>query len=526
MRERRYFCSMSLFYEREAVYARHAWSCLEDRSTDLEALIKAQEARITVQEAQITTLQIQHGKIEWQRQEAGDMVTKAFGRIHALEARDPAHPDDLEDTGSSVADALVEYEQTKSSRNGDDSHDSGSGRRRTEHTTRALYTSFSKSWHVLGGDWFTRDLMKVEKYVVGLTDMIQGHYKKDCPKLKNKNRGNEARNGEARAKAYAMGNSGTNPDSNVVTGMFLLNNRYASILFDTGTDRSFMSTTFSSLIDIFPTALDHDYDVKLADGKIIGVNTIIWGCTLNFLNHPFTQKKLMPVYNMIIHEPFGNEILIVRGDRSNSGHKSQLNIISCTKTQKYLQKGCHDFLAHVTTKKAEDKSKEKRLEDVPIVRYFLKVFPKDLSGIPPTRQVEFQIDLIPDAAPVAQCWEIYCKRLNTGSITVKLVVFVMMKHQTMKMHQTLVAPKQQQQVISSIKTASQYQNPSPKEGGYDYMGYEMEHYLSTLTNESLEVIQNGNSRREFQHWKELSLFEYFHSKLAAQIQVLKKGKEG
>ncbi|GJW60636.1 hypothetical protein Tco_0109971 [Tanacetum coccineum] len=126
----------------------------------------------------------------------------------------------------------------------------------------------------------------------------------------------------------------------------------------------------------------------------------------------------------IIREPFGNEILIVRGDRSNSRHKSRLNIISCTKTQKYLLKGCHDFLAYVTTKKAEDKSKEKRLEDVPIVRDFLEVFSKDLSGIPPTRQVEFQIDLIPNAAPVAQCWEIYCKRLNTGSITVKLVVLV------------------------------------------------------------------------------------------------------
>ncbi|GJY55038.1 hypothetical protein Tco_0446702 [Tanacetum coccineum] len=83
----------------EAVYARHAWSCLEDRSTALKALIRAQEARITALEARITTLQIQHGRMEWQRQEVGDMVTRAFGHIHALEARDPAHPYDLEDTG-------------------------------------------------------------------------------------------------------------------------------------------------------------------------------------------------------------------------------------------------------------------------------------------------------------------------------------------------------------------------------------------------------------------------------------------
>ncbi|GJU06954.1 putative reverse transcriptase domain-containing protein [Tanacetum coccineum] len=122
----------------------------------------------------------------------------------------------------------------------------------------------------------------------------QGHFKRDSPKLKNNNCGNQARNGRAIARAYAVGNAGKNPDANVVTGMFLLNNRYASILFDTGADRSFVSTAFSSLIDIVPTALDHDYDVELADIKIIGVNTIIRGCTLNFLYHPF-NIDLMPV---------------------------------------------------------------------------------------------------------------------------------------------------------------------------------------------------------------------------------------
>ncbi|GJV70219.1 putative reverse transcriptase domain-containing protein [Tanacetum coccineum] len=122
----------------------------------------------------------------------------------------------------------------------------------------------------------------------------QGHFKRDFPKLKNNNRGNQERNGRAIARAYTVGNKGKNPDANVVTGMFLLNNRYASILFDTGADRSFVSTAFSSLIDIVPTALDHDYDVELADIKIIGVNTIIRGCTLNFLYHPF-NIDLMPV---------------------------------------------------------------------------------------------------------------------------------------------------------------------------------------------------------------------------------------
>ncbi|GJX06578.1 putative reverse transcriptase domain-containing protein [Tanacetum coccineum] len=169
------------------------------------------------------------------------------------------------------------------------------------------------------------------------------------------------------SKVYVVRQWQDNPDSNVVTGTFLLNNRYSSILFDTDADRTF---TFSSLIDITPTTLDHYYDVELADGKIIGINTIIRGCTLNFLDHPF-NINLMPVelgsfdvivgmdwlakYHAIIdcaekivRIPWGNKTLIVHDDGSSRGN------------------GTH------------------------------------LTGLPPTQQVEFHIDLVPGAAPVAR----------------------------------------------------------------------------------------------------------------------------
>nr|GFB33578.1 putative reverse transcriptase domain-containing protein [Tanacetum cinerariifolium] len=113
---------------------------------------------------------------------------------------------------------------------------------------------------------------------------------------------------------------------------------------------------------------------------------VLRGCTLGLLGHPF-NIDLMPVelgsFDIIIgmdwltkyHAlivcdekvvciPYGNEVLIIRGDNWDDG--SKLNIISCTKTQKYIQKGCQVYLAQVTSKKAEDKSEEKRLEDVPI----------------------------------------------------------------------------------------------------------------------------------------------------------------
>ncbi|GJR42680.1 putative reverse transcriptase domain-containing protein [Tanacetum coccineum] len=67
-----------------------------------------------------------------------------------------------------------------------------------------------------------------------------------------------------------------------------------------------------------------------------------------------------------------------------------------------MLKGCSVFLAHVSTKEIEDKLEKKRLKDVPIVQDFPKVFPEDFPGLPLTRQVEFQIDLIPGVAPVAR----------------------------------------------------------------------------------------------------------------------------
>nr|GEY24748.1 reverse transcriptase domain-containing protein [Tanacetum cinerariifolium] len=228
-----------------------------------------------------------------------------------------------------------------------------------------------------------------------------GHFKKECPKLKNNNnRGNQVGNAKAQANVYAVGKAEANPDNNVVTGTFLLNKHYASILFDTGANRSFVSTAFSSRIVITPTALDHDYNVKLADGQIVGLNTISRGCTINVLNHPF-NIDLIPVElgsfdviigmdwlekyhaviicaEKIVHIPFGDEILIVQGDGSSNKYGTRLNIILYTKAREYLTRGCH-VLANITSTKDEDKSKGKRLKDFPVVQEFPKVFLEDLS---------------------------------------------------------------------------------------------------------------------------------------------------
>nr|GEU40313.1 hypothetical protein [Tanacetum cinerariifolium] len=215
------------------------------------------------------------------------------------------------------------------------------------------------------------------------------HITKNCPKLKNRRNGN--RDGVAQGRAYALGGRDASLDSNVITGMFLLNNCYASILFNTGADRSFLSTTFSALIDITPTTLENHHDVELTDRKIIGVNTIIRGCTLNFMYHSF-HIDLMLV-------PLGSFDVIIGMDwltKYQGVNICDEKIVRVPFGREIV------FLAHITTEEAKDKLKRKQLEDVPIVRYFPEVFPKDLLGIPPARQVEFRIDLVPGAAPVVR----------------------------------------------------------------------------------------------------------------------------
>ncbi|GJR67995.1 putative reverse transcriptase domain-containing protein [Tanacetum coccineum] len=239
----------------------------------------------------------------------------------------------------------------------------------------------------------------------------KGHRKRDCPKLKKNGQG-----GNNRGAVYKLGAVDAQQDPKVVTGTFLLNNRYATALFDSGADKSFVSTNFSTLIDIEPVELDTSYEVELADGKVVSTNNVLIGCTLNLLNRSFPIDLMvieLGSFDIIIgmdwlsrydaailcgekkvRIPLEGKTLVIEGNRNNS----RLKIVSCIKTQKYIKKGCELFLAQV----AEQESKEKRLEDVPVIRDFPEVFPDELPGLPPPRQVEFRIDLIPGAAPVAR----------------------------------------------------------------------------------------------------------------------------
>nr|GEW48445.1 putative reverse transcriptase domain-containing protein [Tanacetum cinerariifolium] len=238
----------------------------------------------------------------------------------------------------------------------------------------------------------------------------KGHIKANCLARNNPGRS------RARGQAYALRDGDNNLGPNVLTSTFLLNNRYARVLFNLGSDKSFVNANFSHLIDIEPVKVDHSYEVELVDGRVVSTNTILRGCALNLVNHLF-EINLMPVelgtFDVIIrmdwlilhdavivcgkkevHVPLKRRTLVVKGDDC----VSRLKVVSCMKVKRYVDCGSYLFVAQVVEKELA----ERRLEDVPVICEFPDVFPKDLPGLPPPRQVEFEIELVLGAAQMAR----------------------------------------------------------------------------------------------------------------------------
>ncbi|GJW43276.1 putative reverse transcriptase domain-containing protein [Tanacetum coccineum] len=183
----------------------------------------------------------------------------------------------------------------------------------------------------------------------------KGHQKRDCPKLKKNGQG-----GNNRGDVYKLGRVDAQQDPKVVTSMFLLNNRYAIALFDSGADKSLVSTNFSTLINIEPgytlNLLNRSFPIDLMVIELGSFDIIIG---MDWLSR-YDAAILCGEKNVRI--PLEGKTLVIEDDRNNS----RLKIVSCIKAQKYIEKGCELFLAQVT----KHELKEKRLEDVPVIQDF------------------------------------------------------------------------------------------------------------------------------------------------------------
>ncbi|KAJ9561552.1 hypothetical protein OSB04_006712 [Centaurea solstitialis] len=236
------------------------------------------------------------------------------------------------------------------------------------------------------------------------------HYRNMCPKRNHRsytnptqpaNQGN--RGGLARGRAFVIGVEEAKQNPDVVTGTFLLNNYPASVLFDSGADRSYN--------------LKEEHIIEYSNEELVKANKVVKKCTLRLAGKDISID-LIPIKIgsfdigigmdwmsnhraticcaekiVMVALPEGG-VFEVHGVKP----KRDIKIVSYMKMRSHLRKECVAFMAHVVDKEA----KEKRIQDIPVVREFPEVFPEELPGLPPHRQVEFHIDLVPGAAPVAK----------------------------------------------------------------------------------------------------------------------------
>ncbi|GJV16414.1 putative reverse transcriptase domain-containing protein [Tanacetum coccineum] len=240
------------------------------------------------------------------------------------------------------------------------------------------------------------------------------HIKPTCPKLNRapgqsgnqlaiegnrNNHGGGNQNQRVRGKAYNanMNANEAVQDPKVVTGTFSINDHFASILFDSGADFSFVSSEFANLLNMCPSIVSPGYVIEIADGKRVEVDRIFLDCKLELGNSLFSidliplghgsfdvivgmdwlarNKAVIICHEKVVEIPIvGGETLRIQGERAVGKNKILMNV----------------------------KVDEPKIDDIPIVREYVDVFPEDLPGLPPLRQVEFQIDLVAGATPVAR----------------------------------------------------------------------------------------------------------------------------
>ncbi|GKD29473.1 reverse transcriptase domain-containing protein, partial [Tanacetum coccineum] len=201
----------------------------------------------------------------------------------------------------------------------------------------------------------------------------------------------------ARGRAFMLEAEEARQDPNIVTGTFTLNSHYATTLFDSGADYSFVSTTFIPLLGIKPNDLRFSYEIEIASGKLVEIDKSIKGCKLEIEGHVFD-------INLI---PFGSgsfDMIIGMDWLSNHKveiicHKKVVRIpLPDGKVLRIIGERPEEKMRHLKSAK----TKEQKQEEIVVVRDHPEVFPDDLSGLLPNQEIKFCIELVPGAIPVVK----------------------------------------------------------------------------------------------------------------------------
>ncbi|GJS39182.1 putative nucleotidyltransferase, ribonuclease H [Tanacetum coccineum] len=211
------------------------------------------------------------------------------------------------------------------------------------------------------------------------------------------NTNQENNRNRAQGRAFGLGVAEASQDLNVVTGTFSLNDHFAKVLFYSGADFSFISTNSLPLINMKPSVISPGYEIEIASGIKVETNKIICGCRLELEGHTF-------IIDLI---PFGyGSFDVIVGMDWLSKMRAKIvcyeKIVQISLSNRDILEVHEERLEGNLKQLKTMKVNKPKLEDIPVVREFPGVFLEDFSGLPPSREVEFRIDLIPGAMLVAK----------------------------------------------------------------------------------------------------------------------------
>ncbi|GJW63587.1 putative reverse transcriptase domain-containing protein [Tanacetum coccineum] len=213
----------------------------------------------------------------------------------------------------------------------------------------------------------------------------------------NGGQGRRNQRNQARGRAFMLGAEEARQDPNIMTGTFTLNNHFATTLFDSGADYSFVSTTFIPLLGLEPSDLGFKYEIEIASGQLVEINKVIKGCKLEIEGRVFDIDLI----------PFGHRSFdVIIGMDWLSNYKAEIicheKVVRIPlpdgKVLRVVGERPEEKLRLLMSAKASDKKQE----EIVVVRDFPEVFSNDLSGLQPIWEIEFRIELIPGATPVAK----------------------------------------------------------------------------------------------------------------------------
>ncbi|XP_075475657.1 uncharacterized protein LOC142508840 [Primulina tabacum] len=232
-----------------------------------------------------------------------------------------------------------------------------------------------------------------------------GHTAQKCPISSNQ--------GRVQGRTFAITKESANPDSSVISGNILIFDKKALTLIDTGAIHSFMSEVFMHSLSVEPIVMPLHFNIVLPSGDEIFPTSILKACPFRMSTRLlFADLIVIPmvafdvilgmewlsIYHAVI-EYVGKTVKFLAYDHENDvfvglGYSMSIPIISCLQATKLLQKGCIGFLASMLDVRKESNM---QLQDIDVVQDYPDVFADDVPGLPPDREMEFVIDLIPDA---------------------------------------------------------------------------------------------------------------------------------